>query len=950
MRVNFVRFVALFLSCAGLSSALLCPIGPSSAQAQGQRPLASAATPLADSRLQARVELLAKSYAASPGGQGRLYSTAYNAYWSRRYDEALVHFAAATVIGDDPRAWIYRGLSETALGDNEAGVRSIRRGWMLAGSGRGGSGLPRALERVQGSQRRWLESLKNEPAPLDVSDRAMMVEMEKRLERLERQLADANRQLAESKQIATAAPTRPAAAPRPPMPVGEDVPGPDETPMPAVAKPTAPPEKAVASVTTPRSSMPRSAVATKPSTPKPTAPKTEPTPAPVPVNPNARVVLKGSGATFPASLYARWFKEYQEATPDIRIDYTSQGSGAGVRSFVQSQVDFGASDAAMTDEEISQVPNGVVLVPVTAGSIVIAYNLEDGPAVLKLSRDAYSKIFLDEIQNWNDPAIAACNPGVTLPDLDITVVRRSVSSGTTFVFTRHLTAISEAWSDGPGTGTTVAWPVGVPSKTNADLATRIRQTPGAIGYVELSFATESKLAIATLENRAGNYVAPEPANTQESLGEVVLPANLRGFVSDPKGDQAYPIVSYTWLLCYQRYDDAEKAAALKQLIAYCLTTGQKAASEMGFIPLPGEVAATVASYVEENVGRSEVVNSFVSTTPTEEMPAEVATPVELKPVALRGSGATFPAKLYERWFKAFSEAHPGVTIEYASLGSGAGVRNFIARQGDFGASDSAMSDEEISQVPEGVVLVPVTAGSIALAYNLPGVEGELKLSREAYSGIFLGEVTRWNDPRIASTNPDLTLPDLEITVVRRGVSSGTTFVFTRHLSAISTPWEDGPGSGTTVEWPVGVPAKKNSDVAERIRQTPGAIGYVETGYAAAISLAVASLENQAGQFVPPLPENTRVSLGEVVLPENLRGFVSDPKDPAAYPIISYTWLLCHRSYEDQATAEALRALIRFCLTEGQKDSAELGYIPIPDDVAATVLRITEPLVGNTENR
>jgi phosphate transport system substrate-binding protein len=491
----------------------------------------------------------------------------------------------------------------------------------------------------------------------------------------------------------------------------------------------------------------------------------------------------------------------------------------------------------------------------------------------------------------------------------------------------------------------VAWPVGVPAKKNADMADRIRQTPGSIGYVEYGFATEAKLSVAALENQAGAYITPLPQNTQVSLGEIVLPANLRGFVSDPKGDAAYPIVSYTWLLCYQKYDDPEKAKALKQLLNYCLTKGQVVSSDLGFIPLPTDVVQTVSAYVEENVGRAEVVSQFVSTTP-EEAPVEPMPEAgALAAITLRGSGATFPSKLYERWFSQFANDNPGVKVEYQSLGSGAGVRNFIQKQVDFGASDAAMTDEEIAQVPDGVVLVPLTAGSIALAYNVPNVAEGLKLSRDVYSGIFLGEITNWNDPAIIASNPGVELPDLPIVVVRRGVSSGTTFVFTRHLSTISEAWESGPGTGTTVEWPVGLPAKKNSDMAEKIRSTAGAIGYLEYGYARDAKLSVAALENQAGAFIQPLAENTQVGLGEVVLPENLRGFVSDPQDVAAYPIISYTWLLCYRQYENPDVAAALKRLIDFCLTEGQKSSAEMGYIPLPGDIARTVRRVADRDIG-----
>jgi phosphate transport system substrate-binding protein len=170
-------------------------------------------------------------------------------------------------------------------------------------------------------------------------------------------------------------------------------------------------------------------------------------------------------------------------------------------------------------------------------------------------------------------------------------------------------------------------------------------------------------------------------------------------------------------------------------------------------------------------------------------------------------------------------------------------------------------------------------------------------------------------------------------------------VFTRHLSAVSQAWDEGPGTGTTVEWPVGVPAKRNADIADRIRQTPGAIGYLEYGYAKDARLTVAALENRSGEYVTPVLEHARAALGEVVLPENLRGFVSDPQDPNAYPVVSYTWLLCYRKYEDPKVGAALRQLIRHCLTTGQESSAELGFVPLPEDVAETVLRVAESRVG-----
>ena len=311
--------------------------------------------------------------------------------------------------------------------------------------------------------------------------------------------------------------------------------------------------------------------------------------------------LKGSGASFPFPLYGRWFKDYGKVNKEVQVDYQAKGSGAGIKDFVNKTVDFAASDAAMTDEEIASVDVGVQLLPMTAGTIVLAYNLPNGPKDVKLSREAYTKIFLGQLTKWNDPVIAKANPGATLPDTAITVVRRADSSGTTFVFTQHLSAVSEAWKNGPGAGTTVNWPSTdkfVASPKNDGVAATLKQTPGAIGYIEYGFAKITKLPMAWLENKAGTFVEPTLESGQAALAGVTLPADLRAWLPDPDGAAAYPIVSYTWMLFYKKYRDPAKAAALRQMVEYCLTDGQKISAQMGYIPLPANVVAEVRKAAE----------------------------------------------------------------------------------------------------------------------------------------------------------------------------------------------------------------------------------------------------------------------------------------------------------------------------------------------------------------
>jgi phosphate transport system substrate-binding protein len=313
------------------------------------------------------------------------------------------------------------------------------------------------------------------------------------------------------------------------------------------------------------------------------------------------VRLKGSGASFPFPLYGLWFKEYGKTNRNVIIDYQAKGSGAGIKDFVNKTVDFAASDAAMTDEEMAAVEGGVQLLPMTAGSIVLAYNLPGGPKELKLSREAYTKIFLGQVTKWNDPVIAQANPDSKMPETDITVARRADSSGTTFVFTHHLSAISEAWKNGPGVGTTVSWPSSdkfIASPKNDGVAATIKQTPGAIGYIEYGFAELGKLTMASLENKSGKFVKPSLESGQAALAGVELPQDMRTWLPDPGGEAAYPIVTYTWMVFYKKYDDPKKAETIRNVVKYCLTDGQKVSGKMGYIPLPDEVVQVVSTALD----------------------------------------------------------------------------------------------------------------------------------------------------------------------------------------------------------------------------------------------------------------------------------------------------------------------------------------------------------------
>ena len=305
--------------------------------------------------------------------------------------------------------------------------------------------------------------------------------------------------------------------------------------------------------------------------------------------------LIGSGASFPFPIYSAWFKQFSKETRGVTVDYQAKGSGAGIQDLINRTVDFAGSDAAMTDDEIAKVAGGVVLIPMTAGEIVIAYNLPGNPAGLRLPRDVYPEIFLGKITRWNDPKIVAANPQIKLPDLPITVVRRSDASGTNFVFTKHLSAINGEFAKQVGSGTTVQWPnsdkiVGAPK--NDGVTATIRQTPGALGYIEYGYAKLTKTNSALLQNKAGNYIEPGAESGGATLANAALGPDLRGWIEDPEGAEAYPIATFTWLMFYKT-QDAKKAGVLRQLVDYCASKGQAIADSMGYIPLPANIVEKI---------------------------------------------------------------------------------------------------------------------------------------------------------------------------------------------------------------------------------------------------------------------------------------------------------------------------------------------------------------------
>lgn len=299
------------------------------------------------------------------------------------------------------------------------------------------------------------------------------------------------------------------------------------------------------------------------------------------------VDLNGAGATFPQPIYNKWFSDYAAQT-GVKINYQSIGSGGGIRQLSEGTVDFGASDAPMTDAEMARAKGGPVMhIPTVVGAVVLAYNLPEVTQPLKLTGETIADIYLGKITKWNDPRIAALNPGVQLPASDILVVYRSDGSGTTYVFSDYLAKVSPQWAQAPGRGKELKWPVGIGAKGNEGVSGQVKQTPNAIGYVELAYVKQNNLQYAHVRNAAGQFVEPSIASITASASEE-LPANTdyRVSITNSTASGAYPISSFTWILAYRNQPDAAKAKKLTDFLKWALTEGEKSAAALHYAPLP----------------------------------------------------------------------------------------------------------------------------------------------------------------------------------------------------------------------------------------------------------------------------------------------------------------------------------------------------------------------------
>lgn len=305
----------------------------------------------------------------------------------------------------------------------------------------------------------------------------------------------------------------------------------------------------------------------------------------------AQTNLNGAGATFPYPIYSKWFSDYHSAHSDVQINYQSIGSGGGIRQLATGTVDFGASDMPLDDEKAKQIPQPIFQLPTVLGSVVPAYNISGVSAELKFTPEVLAGIYLGKITNWNDKVIAAANPGVSLPDRPIVVIHRSDGSGTTFVWTDYLSKVSPEWKSQVGSNTSVKWPVGLGGKGNEGVAGLIRQMDGGIGYVELIYALQNKIAYGPVKNAAGQFVKASLESTTAAAASAKFPPNdFRVSITNAPGKEAYPISSFTYLLIPKTWKDGSKKNAMVGFLNWMIDQGQGKVTSLNYAPLPKEIA------------------------------------------------------------------------------------------------------------------------------------------------------------------------------------------------------------------------------------------------------------------------------------------------------------------------------------------------------------------------
>lgn len=316
--------------------------------------------------------------------------------------------------------------------------------------------------------------------------------------------------------------------------------------------------------------------------------------------------------------------------------------------------------------------------------------------------------------------------------------------------------------------------------------------------------------------------------------------------------------------------------------------------------------------------------------------AVAAAPATAQKIQINGAGATFPLPIYSKWFSEYNKLHPDIEINYQSIGSGGGIRQLSNETVFFGATDGPMTDEQQQAAPGKILHFPTVLGGDVPVYNIPGVDAELKFTGTVLADIFLGKVTKWNDPAITALNPSVKLPATDIIVAHRSDGSGTTYIWVDYLAKVSPEWKQKVGVATSVNWPVGIGGKGNEGVTGLVKQTPGSIGYVELIYALQNKIAYGSVQNADGEFIRASVDSVTAAAGAAAkqMPKDFRVSITNAPGKGVYPVSSFTWLLFYENPKDKARAKIMVDFMKWALTEGQKFAGQLGYSPLPESVVA----------------
>ncbi len=648
----------------------------------------------------------------------------------------------------------------------------------------------------------------------------------------------------------------------------------------------------------------------------------------------AKVTLSESGSSLLYPVFNAWSGNYTNAT----ITTLSTGSGTGISSAIAGTVVIGASDAYMPYSDAQKYPY-VENIPIAISYQYIAYNIPGVSASLKLNGSIIAGIFMGTITNWDSPAIAALNPGVTLPNHTIIPVHRSDGSGDTFMFTSFLSKSNATWAKQVGAATSVNWPSVQAAQTgaqNAGIISTMSSTPYSIGYIAATYQAQvqsAKFGVALLENQVGQFVAPTVANVSTAASQYLteIPANGTVALQYAPGSNSYPIADMEYIVVKQNQTSASIANALKAFITWAVSpnggSADKYLSTFNLVALPSNVV-------------QKIINPLI---------AQISTTVSgATLVTLSESGSSLLYPVFNSWAKNYTNS----TITTLSTGSGTGISSAIAGTVVIGASDAYMPYSDASKYPY-VQNIPIAISYQYIAYNIPGVTATLKLNGNVIAGIFMGTITNWNNSAIAALNPGVSLPNHTIVPVHRSDGSGDTFMFTSFLSLSNSTWAKSVSYGTSVNWPSVAAAEtgaQNAGIISTMTSTPYSIGYIAATYQAQVQSAkfgVALLENQVGQFVAPTVQNVSNAASQYLSEIPANGTVRLQYAPGdnSYPIADMEYIIVKQNQTNQATATALQAFIKWAVSESGGSASnylsQYNLVPLPSNV---ISKIVIPLV------